>query len=374
MLCTCWYVMRATLRITPSWNSVVAHLAPGVELEEHALGQAVLAFDEAADLAREGVWQHRHDGLGEVDRGAAQIGLLVEGRAFPHVVRHVGDMHGEAPVPVGKAIEADGIVVVAGRLGVHGDRRPAAKVGPPPDVLGPHLLGDVRRLRLDLLGEALGQVELRHDDLEVDARVLEPAEHGENAPRGIARGRGRPHDLSRNHLAGVRATLVPWGDEELVQHAAVEGHDVAAVAAVALEAAHHPLQAALEDPDDPPLGALGRHPLDAGHDPVAVQGLLEIDGRHVHVPLSGVALLRHDEAVARRIAGEASDRQVHPRGKAHARAPDLHDLAVFDELAQRRLELLAALARKVESPHQLAHGERLAVRSQQVQYAVSKVQ
>ena len=55
---------------------------------------------------------------------------------------------------------------------------------------------------------------------------------------------------------GRRALLLARGDEDLVEDAAVEGHHVAAEAAVRLVAAHEALQGPLEDADDAPLGAL----------------------------------------------------------------------------------------------------------------------
>ena len=113
----------------------LADLALGVELEDRGLGQAVLALDEAADVAGERVRQHGHHAVGEVDGRAAEVGLLVERRAGPDVVRHVGDVHGELPAAAGQAVEADGVVVVARRLGVDGDGVPVAEVGAARDVL-----------------------------------------------------------------------------------------------------------------------------------------------------------------------------------------------------------------------------------------------
>ena len=105
-----------------------AHAALAVQLDHDRLGEPVLALDQAADAARQRVRQHRHDVVREVDRGAAEVGLLVERAALAHVVRHVGDVHGQAPAAARQALDADRVVVVARRLGVDRERGPAAEV------------------------------------------------------------------------------------------------------------------------------------------------------------------------------------------------------------------------------------------------------
>ena len=74
-----------------------------------------------------------------------------------------------------------------------------------------------------------------------------------------------------------------------MEHPAVEGHHVAAEAAVALVAAHDALQGALEDADDAPLGALRGRALDPRHHAVAVERLLHVDGGDVDVGLARAA-------------------------------------------------------------------------------------
>ena len=74
-----------------------------------------------------------------------------------------------------------------------------------------------------------------------------------------------------------------------MQHAAVEGHHVAAEAPVALVAADDALVGALEDADDAPLGPFGVVALDARHHAVAVQRLADVRRGDVEV---GLALAR----------------------------------------------------------------------------------
>ncbi len=112
------------------------HAPAGVEVDHDGLGEPVPALDEAADVARERVRQHRHDPVGEVDRRAAEVGLLVERPSFAHVVRDVGDVHREAIASVGPTLDSDGVVVVARRLRVDGDGEPAPEVGSPRHLAG----------------------------------------------------------------------------------------------------------------------------------------------------------------------------------------------------------------------------------------------
>ena len=265
------------------------HLAPAVELEHDRLGQAILAVDQAADVRGEGVGQHRHHARREVDRGAAQVGFLIQEASLGDVVRDVGDVDGQEPVAVRQPVEADGVVVVARRLGVDGHGGPGPEVGAPGDVLRGHGLGHARGLGLHLGGKGLGQLVLGHHHGEVDARVLDPAESAQDAAGRVAGSARGPGDLGQDHEAGLGVAGLARGNEELVQHPAIEGHDVAAEAAVRLVAAHDPLDAALEDADDPALGALGAHPLDADDHAVRVQRFLQIGRGDVDVGLARAA-------------------------------------------------------------------------------------
>ena len=192
---------------------------------------------------------------------------------------HVRDVHGQPPAALVQAVEADGVVVVARRLGIDGDGIPGAEIRAAGDVLGPDLGRDARRLRFHLGRKVVGQAVLGHDDLEVDARVLETAEHGEHAAGGVAGRRSGGRVISaRTIRPGLASPDSSAGNEELVQHAAVEGDHAAAELAVAFEPPDDALRRPLEDADDPALRALGGRALDARHHAVAVHRLLHVDG------------------------------------------------------------------------------------------------
>ena len=335
------------------------HLALGVQLQDRALGQAVLALDQAADVAGERVRQHRHDPVREVDRRAADVGFLIEQRPRPHVMRHVRDVHREAPVPVRQALDRHGVVVVARGLGIDGDGRPRAEVGPAPDLGLPDLPRHALGFRFDLRREGVGELVLGHDDLEVHAGILEPAEHLQHAPGRAPRGGGRPRDLGRDHLARPGPLVVAGSDRQLVEDPLVERHHVASEAPVFFVAADDPLQAPLQHADDAALGTFRRVALDARHHPVAVERLLHVDRRDVDVASAAPGLLRDHEAVTGRVAGEPAHHEVHARRQAHAPPADFHDLAVDDEAAQEVRQLGTGVLVEVQAPDELPHGDRL---------------
>ena len=107
-------------------------------------GQPVDIGVEAADAVRERLGQHGDGPVGQIDAGAALVGLLVEERAFLHVVRHVGDMHPEA-VPGLDLLDGDGVVEVARFFAVDGDRRQVPQVVPALAHGSGHLLGHLPR-------------------------------------------------------------------------------------------------------------------------------------------------------------------------------------------------------------------------------------
>ena len=86
---------------------------------------------EGADPVREALRQHRHHPPGEVDGGAADGRLSVEGRAGRNVVGDVGDGHGELPPPrprvaVDRVVEVLRVRPVDGHQGEVAEVRPAA--------------------------------------------------------------------------------------------------------------------------------------------------------------------------------------------------------------------------------------------------------
>ena len=226
-------------------------------------------------------------------------------------------------------------------------------VGAEPDRFGDRL-GAVR----------VGDAVLADDDLGVDARRIDVAEHFRHAADRAAR-RGRPPgQFHGHHLAGRRAAFLSRRDEDVHQHAAVERHDVAhAVRArlrpcrlVALVTADQRFVTALEDADDATFGTpVVLDPLDADDDAVAVHGFVEMRRRDVDVAARVERTLGRDEPVAGRMRLQPADVEVHLLGQAEALPADADQIAGRDERLEVALERGAIVARNFENLEQLAH-------------------
>ena len=212
--------------------------------------------------------------LGEIDRRAALVGLAIERAALLDVVRHVGDVHAEPEVAVRQPLDRDRIVEIARVLAVDRDGRHLAEVGAPANVA----LRDVapRRTASAIASSecASGMPYLRMMiSVSTPGASMSPST---SVTRPIApRVERRPaRQLDGHHLAGLTRRLPARRNDDVHQHAAIEGHDVAHAALVAVVAADEPLVAALEDADDAALGAAAvLDPLDPHDDAVAVHRL-----------------------------------------------------------------------------------------------------
>ncbi|XP_040494531.1 uncharacterized protein LOC121104636 [Ursus maritimus] len=283
--------------------------------EEEGDGQAVLARQEAERILAEARRQHRHGlPVRGVERDALSAGLQVQRPVPGDRAGHVGNVHGHL-VPGAQISNAEGIIQVAGALGVHGEGQEAAAVLPAvgrPAKLRPVLLqclADTRRLhrRLPqavlqvqdaealLPGGGLGQH--LQDDAQRVVETLPPQDnaHPEEAAAAVLGGEPLvPHPLHAALLDAVDGHLqrvLQLGHEDLCHGAVDRGHDARVplihaahehqLAAPPLEHAHH---LALQ----PPRGAsvcaqdLHQHLVPAEGHPTA-QAAPDLDGARIHV-------------------------------------------------------------------------------------------
>ena len=134
----------------------------------------------------------------------------------------------------------------------------------------------------------VGDAVLADDDLGVDAGRVDVAEHLGDAADGAARRRRPARQLDDDHLAGRRAAFLPRRDDDVHQHAAIERHDVAHAAVVAVVAADERLVGALENADDAAFGpAAVLDALDAHDDAVAVHRFVQMRAGDVDVAARG---------------------------------------------------------------------------------------
>ncbi len=131
---------------------------------------------QRAQLVRQRLGQHRHDAVGEIDRVAALLALVVERIGRPHVPRHVGDGDEDVPAAfisrIGIRLGPHRVVEIARIAAVDGDERRPAQVG-----AGPQL----DRPRGRRLGERRPR-ELGRDVVAVDGDEADRARLGGIAP------------------------------------------------------------------------------------------------------------------------------------------------------------------------------------------------
>ncbi len=136
-------------------NSMTVDVSEGVELHEHAVGKALDARLEAAELVGEAFGQHRQGRSHEVDRRGALPRLRIEGGALAHEVTHVGDVDAELEEPVRKLHQRNRVVEVFGRFGVDGEAGEVPQIRAGLELAAEVGLGDL----LDLIDDGLRELE-----------------------------------------------------------------------------------------------------------------------------------------------------------------------------------------------------------------------
>ena len=211
-----------------------------------------------------------------------------------------------------------------------------------------------------LLAVRVGDAVLADDDLGVDARLVDVAEHLEHLADRSARRRRPAGDVDRDHVVRLRVALLAGRDLDVHDQPPVEGHDEARAGAVGLEAADDRRRAALEDAQDASFRALVGDALDARDHAVAVHRLIQVAARDVDV--AGHLLdrpIRHDESEPARVGGDAPDDEVHPVRQAVAVAAGLDQLALGDQVLEQSFERRPLLARYLQPLQELSRRGRV---------------
>ena len=128
--------------------------------------------------------------------------------------------------PFGEPLDRDGVVEVARVLAVDRHGRDAAEIRAAPEIALAD--GGAQPLRLgDGVGAVrVGNAVLADDDLRVDARRVDVAQHvGDPPDRAASLGRP-PRQLDGDHLARRSTALLAGRDDDIHEHAAVERHHI----------------------------------------------------------------------------------------------------------------------------------------------------
>jgi hypothetical protein len=257
------------------------------------------------------------------------------------VVGDVGDVDTDLHVAIGKFAEGDGVVEIAGGVGVDGDDEVATKIFPSDRAIGKFDGGKRFGLGESFGRESGGEIEFPDNGKDIDAWIGGSAEPFDEEAFGVGSAIF-PVDQFRNDLvAGFGhggAFYAGGGDVEIVEKAGVVGDDDEE-AGCFLESADDHGGAALEDTVDTAAGAVGirrsattgggsSSPIDAGYDEVAVKGGACVFRGDVKVRGS---VGRNDEGEAFRVELDGSCDEVGIAGGDVVSMSDAGDAARFFE-------------------------------------------
>jgi hypothetical protein len=257
------------------------------------------------------------------------------------VVGDVGDVDANLHVAVGKFAEGDGVVEIAGGVGVDGDDEVATKIFPSDRAIGKFDGGKRFGLGEGFGGESGGKVEFSDDGKDIDAGIGGAAESFDEEAFGVGSAIF-PVDQFSDHLVagfGLRRAFGTGGwDVEIVEKAGVVRDDDEEAGGF-LESADDHGGAAFEDTVDTAAGAVGIRrsaatgggsgpAIDAGNDEVAVKGRAGIFGGDVKV---GGSVGGNDEGKALRVELNGACDEVGIAGGDVVSMSDAGDTALFFE-------------------------------------------
>ena len=331
-----------------------------VDFHETGLDQAVDVRIQAAEPGRQLGWKHVHGALGKIDRCPALVRFLVQSPALWNVMRHVGNVNAEPVVALRKTLDRNRVVKIARMLSVDRYRESGPEVRPTFDVAILHAASEALRL-LDRLGSVLvRQPVLADDDFVVDARLVDVAEHLDDAAERTARRRRPARNFYDNHVAGLRVpTLVRW-NLDIYDQPSIERDEETHARVVDVEPAHDGRGAALQDSKDASFCPVFTRAFDPRHDPIAVHGLIEVAPRDEDV--SGDPFDRpvgHDETEAPRVRLHPADDQVHQVRQTESVATRLNQVAGGNELLQQAPDGRPLIPWNLEPLKQLSRGRRM---------------
>jgi hypothetical protein len=253
-------------------------------------------------------------------------------------------------VAVLQFLDRDRVVEIARVLAIDGHDFPIAKVGAAGEVFLFDRRADAPRFVDGLLRVLVGNAVFAKNDFGVNARVVDVAEHLDDAAGRPAR-RCRPaRHLHGDHLSRFGVAGLIARDDDVRRQPFVERRDEPQSRRIDLVPPDDRDRRSLEHLDDAAFSAaVFTIALDAHHDAIAVQRLLHVVRRDENILLQSFdRAFRHHEADPGRMAVELADDQVHAIGQPEAIPFDLDQRPVVDEVAKVAFECRALVARDVQ--------------------------
>ena len=150
--------------------------------DKGGVSQALFPGPQGAKVVGEAGREHGDDAIDEIDAVGAATGLFVEDGSGADVMGDIGDVDADLGVAAGELTEGDGIVEVAGGVGIDGDDEFGPQVLAIRRLLGQFHHGKGGSFGEGLGGKLRGEVELADDGKDVDARILAAAEPLDDDP------------------------------------------------------------------------------------------------------------------------------------------------------------------------------------------------
>jgi hypothetical protein len=313
----------------------------GVQANEGGVGETLFIGTEGAEAVRKAGREHGDDAVDEIDAVRAFAGFVIQFGSRFDVVGDVGDVDTDLHVAVGEFAEGDGVVEIAGGVGVDGDDEVATKIFPSDRAIGKFDGGKGFGLGESFGRESGGEIEFPDNGKDIDAWIGGSAEPFDEEAFGVGSAIFPVDQFCNDLVAGFGyrgAFRTGGGDVEVVEKAGVVRDDDEEAGGF-LESADDHGGAAFEDAVDTAAGAFrlrratatggGSGPaIDAGYDEVTVKGRAGVFGGDVKV---GGSVGRNDEGEAFRVELNGACDEVGIAGGDVVGMSDAGDTALFFE-------------------------------------------
>jgi hypothetical protein len=311
----------------------------GVEVDEGGVGKALFIGAEGAEAIRKTGREHGDDAVDEIHTVGPFAGLVIQSRAGFHIVGYVGDVNADLDMAVGEFPEGDGVVEIAGGVGVDGDDEVAAEIFPSSGAVGEFNGGKRFGFGEGFGGEGRGQVKFSDDGEDVDAWVGGAAEAFDKEAFGVGLAIFPIDEFRDDLVAGFGhggAFCAGGGDVEIMEEAGVVGDDDEEAGGF-LECSDHHGGAAFKNAEDASATAVrfgrasatggGSGPaIDAGDNQIAVERGAGVFSGDVQI---GRAVGRDDKGKSFRMKLDGPGDEVGGAGGYPVILPDAGDAAFF---------------------------------------------
>ena len=266
-------------------------------MNESGAGKALFVGAQGAESVGKAWWKHRNDAVDQVDAVGSFAGFLIEGGAGEDVVGNIGDMNTELDVTSGKFAKGDGVVEIAGGIGIDGDDKFGAEIFAADGVVGEFDGREGGGFGKGIGRESGGEIEFSDNGKNVDAGVGGSAEAFEDDSLGVGMAVFPFDKFSDDFIAGFGGggTGGAWGGNvEIMEEARVVGDDDKEAGGF-LKSTDDLGGLAFEDADDAAAEAIGGSgaaaaggggfcaTVDAGDDQITVKGGAGFFGRNMEI-------------------------------------------------------------------------------------------